>query len=232
MSPITSNNNVSPQSTENTLTISNINIRSLRKHSIDVRFDQNIMNSDIIAFTETQLLPNDNDKEIKNDLHPFVLHRHDHPTDKYSSLAVCTKQNIVIGKQQYYQTTDSLKLVLHDNVTFQTISLLLLYRKQSTNFEEYTANVAHVLNTSDIDIIFGDFNVNYFNENDINPLNSVMNSLNYTQIVKQPTFLFSGSLLDQIYVKLSKFDIIENNVIGIYYSDHDMLKLLIKHKSQ
>lgn len=47
------------------LTICLLHIRSLKKHSIDVKHDSNIMNSDLIAFTETQLLPHSNDSEIK-----------------------------------------------------------------------------------------------------------------------------------------------------------------------
>ena len=43
------------------LVISLLNIRSLNKHSIDIKFDSSICNSDIMAFTETQLLPNSND---------------------------------------------------------------------------------------------------------------------------------------------------------------------------
>ena len=34
-----------------------LNIRSLRKHSADVRSDSNVFTSDILAFTETQLSP-------------------------------------------------------------------------------------------------------------------------------------------------------------------------------
>ena len=57
------------------LTISTLNIRSLKKHSIDVKFDLQLFNSDIIGFTETQLLPSDCDNEIVNNLDPFILHR-------------------------------------------------------------------------------------------------------------------------------------------------------------
>ena len=35
------------------VTVSLLNIRSLRKHSIDIRYDNNMFNSDILAFTET-----------------------------------------------------------------------------------------------------------------------------------------------------------------------------------
>ena len=37
------------------LTISLLNVRSLKKHSTDVKHDSNIFNADMICFTETQL---------------------------------------------------------------------------------------------------------------------------------------------------------------------------------
>ena len=43
------------------LTICLLNIRSLKKHSIDIKYDANIKNSDLIALTETQLVPHSND---------------------------------------------------------------------------------------------------------------------------------------------------------------------------
>lgn len=45
------------QVTNSTLTLFLLNIRSLRKHSSDVKCDENLFKNDILAFTETQLLP-------------------------------------------------------------------------------------------------------------------------------------------------------------------------------
>ena len=47
------------------LTVSLLNIRSLRKHSEDIKFHAQLFNSDVLALTETQLLANDSDMEIK-----------------------------------------------------------------------------------------------------------------------------------------------------------------------
>ena len=90
ISPITNSLSAQLQLTvsNNDVTVSLLNIRSLRKHSIDIKNDANIMNSDVIAFTETKLLPHNSDVEIRENLHPFVLFRQDHNTDKHMSLAV------------------------------------------------------------------------------------------------------------------------------------------------
>jgi hypothetical protein len=55
----------------------------------------------------------------------------------------------------------------------------------------------------DIDVIFGDFNIDYFNEKNISSLKVLAESLNYVQLVSKPTLVSSGSLLDHVYVKQS-----------------------------
>ena len=64
----------------NVFTISLLNIRSLKKHSIDIKFDSRLFNSDVIALTETQLLPHDSDNQIVDNLCPFKLHRQAPPS--------------------------------------------------------------------------------------------------------------------------------------------------------
>ena len=66
----------------NVFTISLLNVRSLRKHSIDIKHDSKLFNSDVLAFTESQLLPQECDTDIVNDLCLFTLYRQDHNIDK------------------------------------------------------------------------------------------------------------------------------------------------------
>jgi len=218
----------STHSNNTDLTICLLNVRSLRKHSIDIKFDANIFNSDVMTLTETQLLPNDTDREIRNNLHPFILYRQDHVSDKYSSLAVCIKDSIEITEHQYFPSINALKFVILNNITQQSQSFLMLYRKQASNMSHYISSMEHILKNYDFDVVMGDFNINYFNENDVRPLKSLMTSLNYSQIVQQPTFISSGSLLDHIYLRPTAFDIIENNIITVYYSDHDAIQIIIR----
>ena len=78
-------------------------------------------------------------------------------------------------------------------------------------------------------MIFGDFNINYLNDNQVQPLKSLMEFLNYIQIVTKPTFISSGSLLDHVYVRSTVFKIIENYVVNVYYSDHDALRMAVQY---
>ncbi|XP_015764268.1 PREDICTED: ATP-dependent DNA helicase PIF1-like [Acropora digitifera] len=211
------------------LTICLLNIRSLRKHSIDIKYDSTIMNSDIIALTETQLLPHSNDSEIKNDLQPFSLYRQDHPTDRFCSLALCTKNTVQTCDQEYFPQVNATKFTIINNTTLLSYTILVLYRKNSSNISQYVQDLRNILNSHAIDMILGDININYLNDDTIQPVKSLMDSLEYSQIVQSPTFVSAGSTLDHVYVKPT-FDIVQNSIVSVYYSDHDAVKISIKHK--
>ena len=213
----------------NVLTISLLNIRSLKKHSIDMKFDSRIFKSDIIALTETQLLPQDSDNEILNNLCPFKLHRQDHNTDKYSSMALCARNTVEIRQCEYFPSINALTFDLVNRTSKEIRTILLLYRKQNSNILQYVDCLKYMLNSYSIDFILGDFNINYLNDNQVQPLKSLMESFNYTQIVTKPTFISSGSLLDHVYIRSTKFQIIENYVVNVYYCDHDAIKIKVQY---
>ena len=149
------------------LTISTLNIRPLKKHSIDVKFDLQLFNSDIIGFAETQLLPSDCDNEILESLYPFALHRQDHPTDKYSSMAFCTRNTIEVRELQYISSVNGLKLAFVHQQCRELRTILLLYRKQNSNITHYIECFGYVLQSNCINMVFGDFNINYLNDNQV-----------------------------------------------------------------
>ena len=81
-----------------------LNIRSLQKHSIDIKFDKKIFNCDMLLFTETQLRTSDLDNDIQDHLDPFILNSH----DRYSSLAFCTKRTVNINEKKYFSVINGL----------------------------------------------------------------------------------------------------------------------------
>ena len=187
-----------------------------------------MMTSDIMVFTETQMLPQTPDNDTRQYLHPFDLIRQDHPTDKYMSLALCTKKPIQVTSYDYFPSINGIKFEIESNIKMQKQSFLLVYRKQSTSIRNYITGLKNILSVHDIDTVLGDFNINYFNDKDSFPLKSMMESLEYKQIVQQPTFISSGSLIDHVYIKeSSKLKILKNEVTSVYYSDHDAINLYI-----
>ena len=211
------------------VTLCLLNIRSLRKHSSDVKCDVNLLKNDLIAFTETQLLPNDNDSDIIDNLSPFSLYRYDHNSDKYSSLAICIKKKFHVTNQEYYPTLNAVRFMFtfNNHRSHVNISLLLIYRKNNSNILDLINGIDYLVRSNPIDIILGDFNINYFSSNDMEVLSSLMQSLDYLQIVAMPTFI-SGSLLDHVYIRQANKLDIDSSVINVYYSDHDAIKITIR----
>ena len=52
-----------------------------------------------------------------------------------------------------------------------------------------------------------------------------METLKYTQIVKRPTFVSAGSLLDHVYIKSQMVSVVDSSVVSVYYSDHEAIKM-------
>ena len=218
----------SGQDTNSALTLSLLNICSLRKHSSDIKCDKNLFNSDILAFTETQLLPGDNDFDIVQNLTPFTLYRNDHNSDKFCSLATCVKNDFHVLNQEYFPTLNAVKFLVTcdtNNVRQQTLSFLLLYRKNGTSILDFVSAIDYLLRAHSIDVILGDLNVNFFSTIDMQPLTDLMESFNYVQIVDKPTFI-SGSLLDHVYVRQAINANIHSSVISVY-SDHDAVRITL-----
>lgn len=123
-------------------------------------------------------------------------------SDKFSSLAVCIKKNILIVNQEHFLSLNGLKFEFFcDNKEVkQNISFLLIYRKNCSKIQEFVNALNYLLRAHTVDILLGDFNINYFNSKDREPLILLMESLYYMQIVKGPTFI-SDSLLDHVYIR-------------------------------
>ena len=65
--------NVISKSTAHNVVITLLNIRSFKKHYLDVRYDSKIVESDIMAFTKTRVKDQHNTNDIKNALSEFQI---------------------------------------------------------------------------------------------------------------------------------------------------------------
>ena len=102
-------------------------------HSKDIKFHSELFESDLLAFTETQLLRDDSGTEITENLKPFRIYRQDHQTDKYSSMAICDKNTSEVSEYEYIPSLNALKFNLFDIKLQESRLFLLLYRKNNCN---------------------------------------------------------------------------------------------------
>ena len=67
----------------------------------------------------------------------------------------------------------------------------------------------------------------FFNNDQIKSIKTLTDSIHYIQVVRSPTFVSAGSLLDHIYVQCSHRHTIKCSVLAVYYSDHDAIQISI-----
>ena len=82
-----------------------------------------------------------------------------------------------------------------------SLNALLLYRSKDLHKIQFLMNLENIVSHNKIDVVIGDFNINFFNESDSAQLIQTMGNYGFVQIVKNATFLSAGSLLDQVHVK-------------------------------
>ena len=208
---------------DNSLGVTLLNVRSLKKHGIDVSYDKSIMESDIIAFTETQL--SHDCSSLDQDFHRLTLITNNLSQNSYSHVA--------------FVHSDILSLLnvgnapgatfLQTNKQFFSrvlINLLLLYRSHTIGQNNFAGIMRYfLLRENDILMIFGDFNINALEGNDY--MSQYLS--NYKMIVTSPTHI-SGSLLDHAYVLHNFFENFKgtNYMKSVYFSDHDAVKCIIE----
>ena len=89
-----------------------------------------------------------------------------------------------------------------------------------------------IISVYSIDMILGDFNINYFDDKQSQELKRILERvLGYKQIVTESTFVTRGSLLDHVYLKFDKFEIVKNDIVSVYYSDHEAVKIFLKRRN-
>ena len=100
------------------------------------------------------------------------------------------------------------------------IKLLLLYRKHASPLSPLCDWLQGFVTNNLVDIILDDFNINGFNESI--SLSHILSQ--YDQLVNTSSDI-SESLLDHIYIHQEFLKQVNIDVINIYFSRHDAIKL-------
>ena len=80
-----------------------------------------------------------------------------------------------------------------------------------------------------VDLVLGDFNIDFLDNTDSEQLRVMMSSHNFHQVVTTPTFMSSGTLLGHVYLTshLNNSLLTDHTVTSVYYSDHDSVQLFL-----
>lgn len=210
---------------EDSLTVTLLNTRSLHEHAIDILNDEELMESDLLMLTETQLLPDQSVEVMESTLCDLNM-LYNNSLDKYQSLAICLRDSVILDDSMHSPGVSKI-LFKKSNLIDANIKLVLLYRKQSWLLPSFIDDLKQLL-YDDIDIIMGDFNIDAFKPN-----KELVNVLsNYKLIIQSATHL-SGGQIDHIYIKKALLDMfhVDSTVHIVHFTDHDALKFKLTRKN-
>jgi len=213
-------------SSDTSLVISLLNIRSLKLHSLDVFHNEFLQSSDILCFTETQIDFNHSDidlREIKKNFYPFEV-SFNNDQHKHNSMAICHQETDIDVLEYDHNSGYSLVKFRKNSFDPNTFNLLLLYRSPRVNVNEFICLLSSLIRQYKIDLILGDFNMNVLDEDICLQLRDVIPD--HQLVVHFPTQM-DGGLLDHIYVHQDLINLFHCKTIGrsVNVSDHDILKV-------
>ena len=163
-------------------------MRSLKKHYLDVRHDSKIVESDIMAFTETRLKNQHSTNDIKNALSEFQIIFQNQSND-FLSLAICVNSNqaVVASGERFFPEVNGFLVDLSKEKI--RVNMLLLYCPKDMHPLLFCNNLENIVSSHEIKIVLGDFNISFYDETDSQHLKQMMNAANYSQIVEDATFV-------------------------------------------
>ena len=216
------------QCSHDSLTITLLNTRSLKKHAIDIKSDKRLMETDILCLTETHILPNQDVEDIEAQLDSFMIgYKNCH--DKFQSTAICYNYNTINNIDS--EGLDNVFLFTLVKPTFsetRAITVCLIYRKHGVAVSDFLSSLSEIIDFYNIDVLLGDFNLDFFDKMLQENLMGVLHQYDFVSSINDSTHI-DGSLLDHVYLKRGvNLTVFEFNVTCVYFSDHDAVKIKIK----
>ena len=206
--------NVEMEENRESLTISFLNIRSLRYKVTEIMKTMSLMHSNVFAFGETWLRSEEN---VPIDgFQSFYA-----SFGKGKGVAVYS-QNEPLGEPLAI-VEDLFSMVVFNHDEFVAI---FLYRSQNCDDSHLCSVLEANIKQNMPIVVMGDMNFDYLKKR--SKLYDYLTSKGFTQEIKMPT-CDTGSTLDHLYVnKEMKSFSVKIKQSTVYYSDHDIIGLQIK----
>ena len=210
---------------EENLVLTFLNIRSLRGKSASLKHYREVYDSDVVFFAETQIHCDSSIEEVEYNMKPFTM-IFNNDTDKFKSLAIGYKESVTILEHEHVSGFSHVKLK-KNAYSERTFNILLLYRSHQETLTSFFSSLHTVLSElPDIDIIFGDFNIDLLKESE-EKQNLLYCLQDFNPLVDFPTHV-DGGAIDHIFVNNTLNDaLVDGLKFCTCLSDHDVLKIEI-----
>ena len=202
---------------KDSIKISSLNCRSLKKHYEDLMSDSLLLKSDIIGLQETWL---ENDEDIENletGKYNLIVNSH----GKGKGVAAYFKKNIFKP-----DTTINDEHMQLSKFTSSSLDIIFIYRSQQGNYNELNKRIDQLSSKNKPLLVIGDLNFCFLEAS--NATKSYFEAKKFKQLITAPTHI-GGHLLDHAYLK-DRNETFEYSVElqSKYYTDHKGLAITLK----
>ena len=208
------------QQQDNCLKIASMNAMNLKNNFDDISCDRTILESTLIAFSETWL-----NKETYLLLDGYKAHFNSVGPGK--GLAIYFKEDIF----KHVQDIKKEKMQL-TKLKSSRMDVIAVYRSEQGNSSELLEHIIELVTPEKNTVICGDFNICYF-ANRRNKVSKYLEENEFAQYVKEATHI-QGRLLDHFYMKMCNNEQQTTSVYRYspYYVDHDAICTTIRFHVQ
>jgi hypothetical protein len=194
------------------LKISYLNIRSLRCHQNEVASDNYLMDSDILSFGETHLMP---EEEVNFNEYSG----HFASTGKWRGTAAYVKSTLI--HQSFEAVSENYSAILIKTAEFD---IIFLYLSKGFDQDSLFKQMDHWINNTKPTAIIGDVNWDFSEDTN---MKNFMTQRGFFQQIQRPTF-DKGTLIDHVYVNQALINLgMFTEQEAAYYTDHDIVTLFI-----
>ena len=205
---------------ENLIKISSLNCMNLSNNFVDIINDPTLMQSSILALSETWL-------DEKNKLYIDGFKEHFNSVGPGKGLAIYIRDEAFQPTRQIQKENMQVS-----KLESKDLEIIIVYRSSQGNSTELLQHIKDNIKEDISTVIAGDFNI-CFNTHRNNKISKFLETNGFIQLVKEATHI-KGRHIDHMYFKPGK-KIQENPSIlrySPYYSDHDAICITLSRFNQ
>lgn len=199
------------------------NARSLNKHFLDIKSDQNILAADIVGIAESRICAKDLDNNFALDGFKIVRNDAQSPHSRpHHGIVLYLKDTLLVDKCQSFTTEDVEFSFVSVRFTSKIVQCIVLYKKPSCALSVLYATLENkvlpLLDTNHTIVIMGDFNID-LNKSQKSFLNFMLTTFGCRQVIQEST----TKLKSQLDLIFSNSTNIQTDVLEAYWSNHNMI---------
>ena len=150
----------------NSLIISLLNTKSLKRHAVDISRAWQLTENDILYLTESQITNDTDVTQVLEQLSSFKIYFNS-GGERHQNLAICLRENNILLMHDTFPGISIIDIT-KSSFSYDIIRIMLVFRSPNSSLTSFYNTLENFLRSYCIDIGLGDFNISTLNGANIN----------------------------------------------------------------